>query len=151
MAVVAEVEVDRDSGRVRVPRVWCATDAGLAINPDGVLNQIEGGIIQSTSWTLLEEVLVAPTGVQVRHWGDYPILAMPDVPSVQHHLAQRADKPLGTGEASQGPTAAAIADAIAATTGRRLETCRSPRNGSEPHWYPDHGQSRVAPGDTVLG
>ncbi|UUX95338.1 xanthine dehydrogenase family protein molybdopterin-binding subunit [Aquabacterium sp. J223] len=120
VAVVAEVIVDRDKGLVRVPRVWCATDAGTVINPDGVLNQIEGGVIQSVSWTLLEEVRMAPTGVQTRHWGDYPILRMPDVPRVEHHLARRTERPLGTGEASQGPAAAAVANAFAAATGRRL-------------------------------
>lgn len=120
VAVVAEVEVDRDSGQVRVPRIWCATDAGLVINPDGVLNQIEGGIIQSTSWTLLEEVQFSSTGVRTRHWGDYPVLTMAAVPKVEHHLSRRSDKPLGTGEASQGPTAAAIANAIAEATGRRM-------------------------------
>src|SRR5262245_58079294 len=56
VACVVEVEVDRASGKVRVPRAWAATDAGLVINPDGLINQIEGGIVQSASWTLHEEV-----------------------------------------------------------------------------------------------
>ena len=55
-AVVAEVEVDRASGRIRVPRIWNAVDAGLIITPDGLINQIEGGIIQAASWTLNEQV-----------------------------------------------------------------------------------------------
>lgn len=120
VAVVAEVEVDRKSGSVRVVRTWCATDAGLVINPDGVLNQIEGGVIQSISWTLLEEVKFSPNGVQTRHWGDYPILTMTEVPKVEHRLMRGGDKPLGTGEASQGPAAAAVANAIADATGRRV-------------------------------
>lgn len=120
VAVIAEVEVDRSSGKVLVPRTWCATDAGLVVNPDGVLNQIEGGVIQSVSWTLLEEVKFSPTGTQTNHWGDYPILTMTDVPKVEHRLLRRNDKPLGTGEASQGPAAAAVANAIADATGRRI-------------------------------
>src|SRR5262249_5523728 len=56
VAAVAEVEVDRKSGAVRVPRVYAAADAGQIINPDGLANQIEGGVIQSTSWTLHEQV-----------------------------------------------------------------------------------------------
>ena len=65
MAVVAEVEVDRASGRVSVPRAWAAVDSGQIINPDGLANQMEGGIIQSTSWTLKEEVRFDRDGHQI--------------------------------------------------------------------------------------
>jgi len=120
-AVVAEVEVDRISGAVRVTRAWAAVDAGMVVNPDGVRNQIEGGLIQSTSWTLKEALKVDRTGVQTRSWGDYPILRFSEVPAVDIELIQRpGDDSLGVGEGAQGPTGAAIANAFAAATGRRL-------------------------------
>lgn len=120
-AVVAEVEVDRTSGSVRVTRAWSAVDAGLAVNPDGIVNQIEGGVIQSTSWTLKEALKYDRSGVQTRSWSDYPILRFSEVPAVDVEVIQRrAEGSLGVGEGAQGPTAAAIANAFAAATGRRL-------------------------------
>lgn len=119
-ALVADVVVDRRSGAVRVTRVVAAVDAGLIINPDGVINQIEGGIIQSTSWTLKEQVNFDQQRITTRSWADYPILTFPEVPEVEVHLINHPDEnPLGTGEGSQGPTVAAIANAIANATGRR--------------------------------
>ena len=121
VAVAADVEVDRRTGNVRVLRAVSAVDAGLIINPDGVINQIEGGIIQSTSWSLKESVKYDSQRVQLRSWTDYPILTFPEVPAVDIVLLNRPDeKPLGTGEGSQGPTVAAIANAIANATGKRL-------------------------------
>ena len=73
VAVVAEVEVDRTSGRVSVPRAWAAVDSGQVINPDGLTNQIEGGIVQSTSWTLHEAIRFDRNGVTSRDWSSYPI------------------------------------------------------------------------------
>jgi len=121
VAVVAEVEIDRKSGRVRVPRAFAAADAGQIVNPDGLKNQIEGGMIQSASWTLHEAVRFDRDGITSRDWGGYPILTMPEVPEVEVVLIDRPDeKPLGAGEAAQGPMAAAIANAFADATGRRL-------------------------------
>jgi CO/xanthine dehydrogenase Mo-binding subunit len=121
VAVVAEVEVDRGSGTIRVPRAFAATDAGQIINPDGLANQIEGGIIQSASWTLHEAVRFDRNGITSRDWSSYPILTMPDVPKVEMELIDRPDdKSLGSGEASQGPMVAAIANAFAHATGKRL-------------------------------
>jgi CO/xanthine dehydrogenase Mo-binding subunit len=121
VAVIADIEVDRASGAVHVPRVFAAADAGLIINPDGLANQIEGGVIQSTSWTLKEEVRFNPDGIQSHDWQSYPILTMPEVPRVQVELINRpSERPLGAGEASQGPTVAAIANAFAHATSRRL-------------------------------
>ena len=119
--MVAEVEVDRISGIVRVTRAWSAVDAGLAINPDGIVNQIEGGLIQSASWTLKEAVKVDRSGIQTKSWIDYPILRFSEVPAVEVEVIQRpTDDSLGVGEGAQGPTGAAIANAFAAATGRRL-------------------------------
>ena len=121
VAVIAEVEVDRSSGVVRVPRAFAATDAGQIINPDGLRNQIEGGIIQSTSWTLHEAVRFDRTAIQSRDWSSYPILTMPEAPTVEVALIDRPEeRALGCGEASSGPTVAAIANAFAQATGRRI-------------------------------
>ena len=121
MAIVAEVEIDRKSGRVRVPHAYAAADAGQIISPDGLSNQIEGGMIQSNSWTLHEAVRFDGNGITTHDWSGYPILTIPEVPEVNVALIDRPDeKPLGAGEASQGPMAAAIANAFAHATGRRL-------------------------------
>ena len=121
VAVIADVEIDRASGRVAVPRVYAAVDAGLIVNPDGLENQIEGGIIQSTSWTLMEEIKFASDEIRSRDWDTYPIITMPDVPRVEIELINQPEqRSLGAGEASQGPVAAAIANAFAAATGKRL-------------------------------
>ncbi len=120
-AVVADVAVDRATGRVRVVRAVAAVDAGQIVNPDGVINQIEGGIIQSTSWTLKESVRFDRTRVTTRSWADYPIVRFDEVPQVDVVLLNRpGERFLGVGEGAQGPAAAAIANAIARATGRRL-------------------------------
>jgi CO/xanthine dehydrogenase Mo-binding subunit len=106
---------------VRVPRAYAATDVGLVINPDGVVNQIEGGIIQSASWTLYEEVAFDRAGITSRDWSGYPILTMPDVPKIEVAIIDRPnERPLGAGEGSQGPMVAAIANAFAHATGKRI-------------------------------
>jgi CO/xanthine dehydrogenase Mo-binding subunit len=93
------------------------------VNPDGVSNQIEGGLIQSLSWTLKEEVQMDKTRVLSRDWNSYPILTFSEVPPVDIVLIDRPGQPfLGTGEASQGPTGAALANAVFDATGVRLRT-----------------------------
>ena len=120
-AVIADVVVDSTSGTVRVERVWSAVDAGLVINPDGLRNQIEGGIIQSTSWTLHEGMKNDATHKLTHNWTDYPILRFPEVPVVKVELINRPEeRSLGVGEGAQGPTVAAIANAFANATGKRL-------------------------------
>ena len=119
--MVADVEIDKRTGNVRVVKAVSAVDAGLIINPDGVTNQIEGGIIQSTSWTLHEEVRFDRNAIQSRDWKTYPILTFPEVPKVETVLIDRpTERSLGAGEASQGPTVAAIANAFANATGKRI-------------------------------
>jgi nicotinate dehydrogenase subunit B len=121
VAVVADVEVDRAAGVVRVPHAWAVADAGLVVNPDGLSNQIEGGIIQATSWTLREAISYDRTRILTKSWDEYKILRMPDVPVVEVSLIDRRDAPpVGVGESSLGPTAAAIGNAVANATGRRL-------------------------------
>ena len=118
-AVVAEVEVDEV---VRLLRVWCAADAGLVINPDGALNQLEGGIIQAASWALKEGVRLDTAGITSRDWESYPVLRFSEVPEVLVELINPAADlpPLGVGEASGGPTVAAIGNAVAHALGARL-------------------------------
>jgi len=122
LALATEVEVDRKDGRVRLKRAVAAVDCGEAVNPDGVENQIQGGILQSASWTLHERVTFDSTRITSRDWGSYPILRFSGIPDeVQVHILNQPGTPfLGTGEAAQGPTAAAIANAIADATGARL-------------------------------
>ena len=121
VAVIAEVEVDRATGVVQVPRAFAAADAGLIVNPDGLINQIEGGVIQSTSWTLREAISYDGTQVLTQSWADYPILHMTEVPSVDVSLIDRPEeRSVGAGESAQGPTVAAIANAVANATGRRI-------------------------------
>jgi nicotinate dehydrogenase subunit B len=118
-AVVAEVEVEES---VRLLRVWCAADAGLVINPDGAINQLEGGIIHATSWALKEAVRLDGAGISSRDWEGYPVLRFSEVPEVLVELVEPgADRPcLGVGEASGGPTVAAIGNAVAHALGARL-------------------------------
>jgi nicotinate dehydrogenase subunit B len=122
VALAVEVEVERESGAVRLLRVVAASDSGQAVNPDGIRNQIEGGILQSASWTLYESVAFNKTRVTSRDWSGYPIMRFSAVPeSVEVHVIDRPGQPfLGAGEASQGPTAAAIANAVANATGARI-------------------------------
>src|SRR6266498_1717509 len=121
VAVVADVTVDRASGKVRVARAVAAVDAGQIVNPDGVVNQIEGGIIQSASWTLMESVRYDRTRVRTRSWADYPIIHFGNVPQVEVVLLDHPeDRFHGVGEGSQGPAAAAIANAVANAAGKRL-------------------------------
>jgi CO/xanthine dehydrogenase Mo-binding subunit len=113
--------VDRRTGKIRVTRAVSAVDAGLIVNPDGIVNQIEGGIIQSSSWTLKEAVRFDSTQITTRSWAQYPILTFTEVPAVEVVLLnQPNERSLGVGEGSQGPTVAAIANAVANATGVRL-------------------------------
>ena len=121
-AVAIEVEVDRESGAIRPIRVVSAIDSGEAVNPDGIRNQTEGGIIQSLSWSLYEAVAFDNTRILSRDWSTYPIMRFSNVPeSIDVHVISRPGQPfLGTGEAAQGPAAAALANAIADAAGVRL-------------------------------
>jgi nicotinate dehydrogenase subunit B len=109
VAVVVEVAIAEE---VRVQRAWAAVDVGQVINPDGVVNQAEGGLVQTISWTLKEGVGHDRETVTTRNWDTYPILTFPEVPDVQIALIDRPQlPPLGAGEGMQGPTAAAIGNA----------------------------------------
>jgi CO/xanthine dehydrogenase Mo-binding subunit len=120
-AVAMEVEVNPRSGHIRVIRAVASADCGHIVSPDGVSNQIEGGLIQSLSWTLKEEVKFDDTRILSNDWSSYPILTFSEVPPVEVVLIDRPGAPfLGAGEASQGPTGAALANAVFDATGVRL-------------------------------
>lgn len=121
-AVASEVEVDRETGRARLVRAVAAVDAGQVVNPDGIANQIEGAIVQSTSWTLYESVSFDETRITSIDWQTYPILRFNSVPDrIDVHIINRPGQPfLGSGETGQGPAAASLANAIARATGKRL-------------------------------
>ena len=117
-AVVAEVEAVHE---VRVRRLAIAVDVGRVVNPDGVRNQIEGGAVQATSWTLKERVRFDRRHVTSADWESYPILRFGEVPEVEVEILSRPGEPsVGAGEAAQGPTAAAIGNAVAAALGLRV-------------------------------
>ena len=122
LAVAVEVSVDRHDGAPRVLRVVAAVDSGEAVNPDGIRNQIEGGILQALSWTLFESVKFDRVHITSRDWAGYPILHFADVPhSIEVVVLNRPAQPfLGTGEAAQGPAAAALANAVADAVGARV-------------------------------
>jgi CO/xanthine dehydrogenase Mo-binding subunit len=116
-AVIVELSVDEE---IRLHQVWCATDAGLVINPDGVINQLEGGIIQSASWVLKEQVRFE-NGVASIDWETYPVLKFSEVPEIEIELMDaKDDVPLGVGEVTVGPTAAAIGNAVSSALGARI-------------------------------
>ena len=121
VAQVAEVEVTM-SGQVRLLNVWCVVDPGQTVNPDGVRNQIEGGIQQSASWTLLEELRHRDGRVVTTGWDAYPIATFNDAPAKIEVLVEgdATRPPTGVGEPGAVPTAAAIANAIYAACGARV-------------------------------
>jgi CO/xanthine dehydrogenase Mo-binding subunit len=115
---VVRVELDED---IRVTHGWAAVDAGEAVNPDGIANQIEGGLVQAASWTLKEQIGFEGEAVATRDWESYPILTFAEVPETRVEIIDRPElEPLGVGEAAQGPTAAAIANALARAAGARV-------------------------------
>jgi nicotinate dehydrogenase subunit B len=117
-AVVAEVEAVE---RLRVLRVTAAVDVGLAVNPDGIDNQVTGGVIQAASWTLAERVETDQERVLSTGWDSYPILRFAEVPPVDVIIVRNdGESPLGVGEIAQGPTAAAIANALYDAIGVRV-------------------------------
>mgnify|MGYP000004578040 FL=1 len=123
VALVAEVEVNRKTGAIRVTDVWCSHDCGQVINPDGAINQIEGGIVQTISRTLLEELHFDRTHVTSTDWASYPILRFPDVPRIHVSLINRPEMPVwGAGEMAPTVVPSAISNAVFDATGVRLRS-----------------------------
>jgi CO/xanthine dehydrogenase Mo-binding subunit len=122
LAIAVEISVDHDTGLIHLLRAEAAIDSGEVVSHDGIVNQTQGGIIQASSWTLLEQVGYSRTHVTSNTWASYPILRFANVPEqVNVSVIDRPGQPyLGTGEAAAGPTAAALANALQDATGHRL-------------------------------
>lgn len=117
-AIVTDVALDT---RVEVRRIWCAVDGGFIVNPDGARNQVEGGIVQTISWATLESVRFDGSRPSSAGWASYPILRFGEVPPVETVFVGARENPsLGLGEVAQGPTVAAIANAVSRAIGRRV-------------------------------
>ncbi len=123
-AVLARVQLpQRASEQLRVLNLDIAVDVGMVVDLDGVINQIEGGAVQSVSWTIKEQVRFDHQAVTSADWPSYPVLRFSEVPLVRVHVLDRPDEPpLGAGEAAQGPVAAALANAVHKALGVRVRT-----------------------------
>lgn len=120
-AVLVELDASTRTGDVTLRRAWIAADAGEIIDPDGLANQLEGGFIQAASWTLKERLEIGPDGPAATDWEGYPILRFRECPEVEVLLIdQPGERSLGAGEAVTGPTAGAIANAVAQVSGARV-------------------------------
>ncbi len=120
-AVVIDLRVDLDTAQIVLERAVIAADAGRIIDPSGLANQLEGGVIQSASWTLKEQVTFDRTRITSVDWESYPILKFPEAPEIETVLLDRPGAPsLGSGEATQGPAAGAIANAVFDAIGVRV-------------------------------
>ncbi len=116
--MIARVRVDEE---VRVLNLDLAVDVGMVVDLDGVINQIEGGAIQSASWTLKERVTFNREAITSDEWLSYPVMRFSEVPEVTVHVIDRPDEPsVGAGEAAQGPVAAALANAVHDALGVRV-------------------------------
>ena len=119
-AAVAQVDLRE---RFAVEQLWLVVDAGRLVHPDGARNQVEGGAIQTLSWVTKEQVAFDRTRITSNNWDSYPILKFSEVPPVTVQFIDRPDQPsLGVGEATHGPVAAAIGNAVYAALGVRMRS-----------------------------
>src|SRR5262249_20986988 len=119
LAEVAEVSVSK-RGEVRVHRVVCAVDCGTVVNPDTVKAQIEGGIVVGSSGALWGGVTVKSGRVEQSNFHDVRVLRMNETPAIEVHLVRSLEAPGGIGEPGTAVTAAALANAVFAATGKRI-------------------------------
>ncbi len=123
VGVVADVTVERKSGRIKVDRVFVVHDCGQIINPDGLRNQIEGNVVQTVSRSVVEKLTFSRSAVTSLNWGSYPILTFPNVPEVLIDLIDRpTEVPWGAGEPTTSVVPSAIANAVFDATGARLRS-----------------------------
>jgi nicotinate dehydrogenase subunit B len=123
VGAVADVEVNKVSGAIKVKRIFVVQDCGQIINPDGVKNQIEGNMVQTLSRTLMEQVTFDRSHVTSLDWGSYPIITFPDVPEVVIELIDRPnEKPWGAGEPSASIVPSAVSNAVFDAVGARLRS-----------------------------
>ncbi|WP_339705908.1 molybdopterin cofactor-binding domain-containing protein [Algoriphagus aquimarinus] len=117
----AKVSVDRASGTIKLLKMWAAVDVGEIINLDGIINQIEGGMLQAASWTLKEEVTFEDNKITSSDWRKYPVFRFSDIPEVEVAMIDRPNEAAeGGGEVSMPPTGAAIANAVYKACGKRV-------------------------------
>jgi CO/xanthine dehydrogenase Mo-binding subunit len=123
VGAVADVEVNRKSGEIRVKHFAVVQDCGQIINPDGVRNQVEGNVTQTVSRVLKEEVTFDRSRVTSLNWASYPILTFPEIPDVDIELIDRpTEKPWGAGEPSAAVVPSAISNAVFDAVGVRLRS-----------------------------
>ncbi|MFN3889835.1 MAG: molybdopterin cofactor-binding domain-containing protein [Beijerinckiaceae bacterium] len=120
IATVAEVSVDRATGRISVHNLWMAADVGLPLQPSNIVAQIEGAAIYSLGAALKEKVTIRNGVVEQTNFNDYEIMRLSEIPQMQVELIPSGETPLPVGELSMGATAPAIANAVHALTGRQL-------------------------------
>jgi CO/xanthine dehydrogenase Mo-binding subunit len=115
------VGVDTENGNIRLIKLWAAVDVGEVINLDGIINQMEGGMIQAASWTLKERVNFNTKEVTSTDWVKYPILRFSEIPEIEVAIIDRINQPVsGAGEVPIPPTGAAIANAVYKACGCRV-------------------------------
>ncbi len=119
-AGVAEVSVDKSSGKIKVHNFWIAADPGLVIQPDSVTAQLESAVVYGLSAALIEELTVKDGAIQQSNFNDYPVLRMSDMPEIHTRIVTTDNPPAGMGEIGVVTVAPAIGNAVFALTGRRL-------------------------------
>ena len=121
VGVVVDARVDLESGKVKIDKVFVAHDCGYMVNPDGVLNQVQGNIVHALSRALFEQVRYTKARVTSLDWNDYPVIRFTDIPEIAVRLIERPDlEPSVVGETASIPVVAAVANAIFAATGKRM-------------------------------
>ena len=121
VGVVVDARVDLESGKVKIDKVFVAHDCGYMVNPDGVLNQVQGNIVHALSRSLFEQVHSTKARVTSLDWNEYPVIRFKDVPEIVVRLMERPDlEPSVVGETSSIPVVAAVANAIFDATGKRM-------------------------------
>jgi nicotinate dehydrogenase subunit B len=120
-AIVADISVNKKTGKISVSHLYCAMDLGGAVNPGMVQNQMEGCLVMGTSRALLEETRFTKVRQTSLDWVTYPILRFADTPKVTTIVVQRLDQPSnGAGEPAEAAVPAAIGNAFFDATGVRL-------------------------------
>jgi isoquinoline 1-oxidoreductase beta subunit len=120
VAQVADVSVNEKDGSVKVDRIVAAVDCGPVVNPDTIIAQIEGSIVEGVSTTFKEKIEFANGGVKSANFDDYKIIRMSEVPEIEVHIIKSTEKIGGIGEPGVTPTAPAVANAVFNATGARI-------------------------------
>ncbi|SKB87510.1 xanthine dehydrogenase family protein molybdopterin-binding subunit [Dyadobacter psychrophilus] len=114
------VELSVEDKQITVHKVVCAIDCGLAVNPDGVRAQMEGGIVYGLTAALFGEITIKDGEVQQSNFHDYRVMRMNEMPVIEVHIAESAERMGGAGEPGVAPIAAALANALFAAVGKRV-------------------------------